>query len=248
MESTGRWRLGASVVLCGALVSGCGHGAAGVRDSGTTGHGETAVPATMPAKTTGASPAGGAGDGTAIHDDFSDPSSGWTRRATGPRTADYVDGAYVLSADNDADEYVGSEGRYEAHEFTNTRFEVKATKLSGPDGSPIGLSCRQFDEGEHRGVYFADVDGEGEARLGLYADGDQKILSSIERPGLWREGANSLRLDCIGNDLRFFVDGDEVLSARDGRFDHGVVGVSAGGAGSGVTRVSFDDAVITIIK
>jgi len=182
-----------------------------------------------------------------IHDDFSAPSSGWTRRDSGARTADYVDGAYVLSADNDTDQYVGSEGRYEARDFTDARIEVKATKLSGPDDSPIGLSCRQFADGEHRGIYFADVDGEGEARLGLYADGDQKILSSIERPGLWHEGTNSLRLDCVGKDLRFFVGGTEILSAQDGSFDHGKVGVRAGGASSGVTRVSFDDAVITIV-
>jgi hypothetical protein len=248
MESTGRWRVGASVVLCGALVSGCGHGAAGAKDSHTAEQGEAAAPATTPAKAPGASQAGGAAAGTTIRDDFSDASSGWTRRDSGARTADYVNGAYVLSADNDADAYVGSEGRYEARELADTRFEVKATKLSGPDGSPIGLSCRQFYEGEHRGVYFADVDGEGEARLGLYADGDQKILSSIERPGLWREGANSLRLDCIGKELRFFINGKEILSASDSRFDHGMVGVDAGGAGSGVTRVSFDNAVITIVK
>jgi hypothetical protein len=240
MDSIGRWRLGAIVLVSGTFVSGCGNGATGgTRD---------AAPATTPAKSSSASPVGSPGGGTAIHDDFSDPSSGWTRRGSGARTADYVDGAYVLSADNDADEYVGSEGRYEARELANSRFEVKATKLSGPDDSPIGLSCRQFNGGGHRGNYFADVDAEGEARLGLYADGDQKILSSIERPGLWREGTNSLRLDCIGNELRFFVNGEQVLSARDGHFDHGMVGVEAGGASSGVTRVSFDDAVITIVK
>jgi len=183
-----------------------------------------------------------------IRDDFSEPLSGWTRRGSGPRTADYVDGTYVLSADNDADEYVGSEGRLEGRDFANTRFEVQATKLSGPDDSPIGLSCRQFNDGEHRGNYFADVDGEGEARLGLYADGDQTILSSIERDGLWRDGTNSLRLDCIGNELSFLVNGKEVLSARDSHFDHGMLGVGAGGTSSGVTRVAFDDAVITIVE
>jgi hypothetical protein len=248
MPSVGRWRVGASVLLCGALVSGCHHGAAGARDSESAGGGESAVPATTPAKPPSASPAGGASAGTAIRDDFSNPSSGWTRRDSGPRTADYVDGAYVLSADNDADEYVGSEGRYEARDLANARFEVEATKLAGPDDSPIGLSCRQFSDGEHRGIYFADVDGEGEARLGLYADGDQKILSSTERPGLWRQGTNSLRLDCVGNELDFFVNGKDVLSAQDSRFDHGMVGVRAGGASSGVTRVSFDNAVITVVK
>jgi hypothetical protein len=130
MESTGRWRVGASVVLCGALVSGCGHGPAGAKDSHTAEQGEAAAPATTPARAAGASQAGGAAAGTTIRDDFSNPSSGWTRRDSGARTADYVDGAYVLSADNDADAYVGSEGRYEAREFADTRFEVKATKLS----------------------------------------------------------------------------------------------------------------------
>jgi hypothetical protein len=238
MSGAERWRLGASVVLCGALLSSCGHDAGGGGDSRTAAGGGSAAPGK----------AHRSGADAVVRDDFSEPSSGWTRRESGPRTAEYVDGAYVLSADNDADEYVGSEGRYEAREFANTRFEVKATKRSGPDGSPIGLSCRQFNDGAHRGIYFADVNGEGEARLGLYADGDQTILSETERPGLWRDGANSLRLDCVGSALSFFVNGDEVLSARDGRFDHGMVGVRAGGTSSGVTRVAFDDAVITVVE
>jgi hypothetical protein len=242
MRGIGLGRLGASVVLCAALLSGCG------KDTGRAEGVDPEAAGGSAAHETPSAKASGAGAATVIRDDFSDPSTGWTRRDSGARTADYVDGTYVLSADNDADQYVGSEARYEARDFADTRFEVEATKLSGPEGSPIGLSCRQFNDGDHRGIYFADVDAEGEARLGMYADGDQTIFSKVERSGLWRDGTNGLRLDCVGHELRFFVNGEEVLSAEDSRLDRGMVGVRAGGTSSGVTRVAFDDAAITVVE
>lgn len=227
-----RWSSILAVVLCGVLACGCGGGA--------TEEGGAGAPADSPSATS----AGAAGE--QIRDDFSDPTSGWTRSAGDERGADYEQGTYVVWSDNDAAEYVGGAGRYEARELTDSRLEVEATKLSGPPGVPVGLSCRQWNDGEGRGIYFADVDAEGEARIGLYENGDQEILAKVERAGLWHDGMNTLRLDCIGDELRFFVNGDEVLSARSDRFDHGQVGLRAGGGSSGVTRVAFDNALITV--
>lgn len=227
-----------AAVVAALLLGGCGGGGAqeGAVDPGAASEaGRQAAPA--------------AKAGSTIRDDFSDPASGWVRRDNEERGADYRDGAYVVWMDNDASSYVGSSGTYESAEFGDTRFEVQATKRSGPPGAPIGLSCRQWSEnqGERRGVYFADVDGEGEVRIGLYDEEGQEILAAAERPGLWRDGTNTLRLDCVGAALTFFVNGEEVLSARSGRFARGRVGVRAGGTSSGVTRVAFDDAVISVI-
>lgn len=197
--------------------------------------------------------AGAAGTQTAaqaegtIRDDFADPTSGWLRRTRDASGADYQEGAYVVWADNDASSYVGSTGTYDSREFTDTRFEVQATKRSGPAGAPVGLLCRQWSEGDRRGVYFADLDGDGEIRIGLYDEDGQQILAEAEQPGLWREGANTLRFDCVGTTLTFFVNGEEVLSGRHDAFGHGRLGVRVGGKSSGVTRVEFDEAVITTI-
>jgi len=186
--------------------------------------------------------------GPSVRDDFSDPSSGWRRRTGEKQGADYQDGAYVLWVDNDASSYVGATSWLEAREFADTRFEVQAARRSGPAGAPVGLSCRQWTEGERRGLYFADVDGEGEVRIGVYDEKGQKILAQGDRPGLWREGENALRLDCLGSALTFFVNGEQVLTAHDDRFERGRVGLRAGGASSGTTKVVFDNAVVNVVE
>lgn len=179
-----------------------------------------------------------------VRDDFSDPTSGWTRRTERAYGADYHHGTYVVWADNDTSSYIVPSGSYSGREFTDSRLVVEATKLYGPRDAHVGLSCREWDDGERRGLYFADIDGEGNLRIGLYDEDGQEILATAARPGLWREGANTLQLDCIGYALRFHVNGGEVLSAVDDRFDRGRLGLRAGGVVAGVTRVAFDDAVI----
>jgi hypothetical protein len=187
----------------------------------------------------------GAGE---LRDDFSDPASGWRRRSGDRQGVDYEDGRYVLWVDNDKSSYVGASGWLETREFADTRFEVEATKLSGPAGAPVGVSCRQWSEGEKRGVYFADVDGEGEARLGLYDEQGQTVLATMEHSGLWRDGKNTLRLDCVGSSLAFFLNGEKLLTASNDRFARGRVGVRAGGTSSGLTRVAFDEAAVTVVE
>jgi hypothetical protein len=240
MSYSASWRFGVGLAWC-VLVAGCGLGAAGGDDAG-----EAAGAAT----TSGGSGAGGPGalQADVIRDDFSDPESGWLRRTRDEYGADYEDGAYVVWVDNAASNYIASTGSHEAAaELGDTRFEISATKVSGPEGSPIGLSCRQWSDSDRRGIYFADLDAEGEVRVGLYDEEGQQILAEAQRPGLWRDGANALRLDCIGDQISFFVNGEEVLSASNDRFAQGRVGVRAGGGSSGVTRVAFDDAVITVV-
>jgi len=234
MESTRPHYLPIVLLGLAVLVAACGGGPPE----------EAGRPAEPAASAVGESAHGAA---TSLRDDFSDPTSGWRRRSADEQAADYQDGAYVLWVDNDASSYVGASGWFEAREFADTRFDVKATRVSGPAGAPVGLSCRQWSEGERRGLYFADIDGEGEARIGFYDEEGQKILAEVERPGLWGEGENTLRLDCVGPALAFFVNGEKVLAAEDDRFARGRIGLRAGGTSSGVTRVAFDDAVVSVV-
>ncbi|MGD8329555.1 MAG: hypothetical protein PVJ49_08960 [Acidobacteriota bacterium] len=235
MRHSALWRFCVGTALAVILAS-CGSGAA--RSDDTT------------AADRSASPSGDAAVAQAgeIRDDFSDPESGWLRRTNDTYGAEYKNGAYVVWVDNDAENYVTSNGDYEATaEFGDTRFEITATKLSGPSDTSIGLSCRQWVDGDRSGFYFADLDAWGDATVGLYEQDDEQVLAEAQRPGLWHEDANALRLDCIGDQITFFVNGEEVLSATDGRFTQGGVGVRVGGTSTGVTRVAFDDAVITTL-
>lgn len=175
-------------------------------------------------------------------DDFSDAESGWTVIPAdgGYRSIEYTDGTYTLSVDNDQSNYASIAG-YAPGRYENVRIEVSAEKRSGPPTSPIGVRCRRTE----RDTYFADVDSEGEVRIGAYVSGDQDILIEAERPGLLRDGQNRLRLDCEDDDLVFYVNGERVAEASDGRLTTGQVGLTVGGAGSGVTVAVFDDVLLS---
>lgn len=194
-----------------------------------------------------ASAEGGAGAGAAgtvlLSDDFSSPdANGWTVRDSGDYGNEIRDGEYLVWVDNDAAEYVANTG-FADGDFGDVRIEVTATELSGDPSAGIGIVCRKAPSGQ-QGSYYADVDQEGSVRIAAQGD-EHKILAKAEQPGAWKDGANRLRLDCVGDDISFWLNGKKLLEARDGRYHSGRIGVRAGGAGRGVMRVAFDDLKVT---
>jgi len=143
--------------------------------------------------------------------------------------------------DNDADPYVTNSGFADGG-FADVRIEVTATKLSGSPSAGVGVHCREAPSG-HGGSYYADVDEEGSVRIAAQGD-DQDVLAEAEQPGVWKDGPNRLRLDCVGEDITLWLNGQRLLQARDGRYLSGQVSVGAGGAGRGETRVAFDDLTV----
>jgi hypothetical protein len=177
---------------------------------------------------------------TLLREDFNDPASGWTRTVPGqPRSIDYRDGAYIVAIDNDASSHVVATGNNPT-EFDDVRVEVDVRKISGDPGAGMGIRCRDTNAGR----YFADIDEEGEIRIGIYAR-EQEVLAGAEKPGVWKRGeVNRLRFDCNGDKLDFYVNGELQLSATDSRLPIGRIGLSAGGAGRGKTEVAFDNVVV----
>jgi|GEM_PF-2337423 len=189
--------------------------------------------------------AGAAGPAGAVllSDDFSSPDAhGWTVRDSGDYGNEIRDGQYLVWVDNDSAQYVANTG-FADGDFADVQIEVTATELSGDPSAGIGVICRRAPSGQE-GSYYADVDEEGSVRIAAQGD-EQEILAETERPGVWKDGANRLRLDCVGNDITFWLNGTKLLEARDGRYRSGRIGVRAGGAGRGETRVAFDDVKVT---
>ena len=189
--------------------------------------------------------AGAAGTGGAVllSDDFSTPdTNGWTVRDSGDYGNEIRDGQYIVWVDNDAAQYVADTG-FADGDFTDLQIEVTATKLSGDPSAGVGVICRRAPSGQ-KGSYYADVDQEGSVRIAAQGD-EQEILAKAEKPGVWKDGANRLRLDCVGDDITFWVNGQKLLEAKDRRYRSGSIGVRAGGAGRGETRVAFDDVKVT---
>jgi hypothetical protein len=190
-----------------------------------------------------ASPETGTEAAVLLADDFSTAdANGWTLRDSGDYGNEIRDGQYLLWVDNDAAQYVAN-GGFADGAFADVRIEVTATKLSGSPSAGVGVHCRRAPSKQH-GSYYADVDEEGSVRIAAQGD-DQEILAETEQPGVWEEGANRLRLDCVGEDIAFWLNGKRLLQAHDGRYRSGRIGLGAGGAGRGETRVAFDDLKVT---
>ena len=182
------------------------------------------------------------GGGALLRDDFSDPASGWTVRDRGGYRNAYVDGRYVIAVDNAGSPYVSS-AAYREGDLGDVRIEVDATRLAGAPSTSVGIDCRRAGA-DAVGTYYADVDAEGEVRIVAHGE-EQEVLVEIERPGVWREGANRLRFDCVGDELSFWLNGERLLSTHDGRYRSGRIGLRAGGGSGEPTEVAFDDLVVT---
>ncbi len=180
-------------------------------------------------------------EAAAVRETFDSAPAGWQLGEEAERGAVVRDGALVVWVDNSARAYrpmtVSVPG-----ERRDVAVEAEVRKGGGAPTAAIGLVCRDSDAGR----YFADVDEQGEVRLGANLKGEgQKVLARLERPGIWREGGNILRLECVADSLSFSVNGERLLAVTDARLAAGSVGLRAGGAGSGRTEARVESLVVT---
>ncbi len=188
-----------------------------------------AIPATKPAS------------GTILYqEDFSSPVSGWDHTKYAEGIMDYYGGGYRLLI-NALDLNFWST----AHkDFTDVRVEADAGKLGGPDENRIGLICRS----DGRNYYFFIISSDGFYGLGLFDNGQAKLLSQSQmqssdsiRTGM---AVNHLRLDCQGNSLTGFVNGFQLAQAKDVTLSHGDVGILAGTFKEPGADIIFDNFVV----
>jgi len=172
-------------------------------------------------------------------DDFSNPDSGWPVDDT-YYFRGYADGAYRIRIDQDENLYIFPVA-VSGHSFGDVRVEVDTRRVSGSESAGIYLVCRYRDNDNY---YYAELDGEGLVTLGAYHDNEQQILVD-DLPTAVTADANHLRLDCSGSQMTFYIDGTQVANA--GQLDSaaGDVGFGAGGSGSGVTEVLFDNFTVS---
>jgi hypothetical protein len=179
-----------------------------------------------------------AGNGEVLfQDDFSDPNSGWKVDANETTTREYVDRQFRIFVNNDEFSYVYP-STYVEQSFGDVRMELDVQRISGDDSSSVYLICRRADQDNFIAV---DVDFEGEARIAQIVQDEQEVIVEQEGIAGLQDGVNQLRLDCIGNTVTFFLNGQQILSAEAGGPAEGGVGFAAGGAGSGQSDFRFDN-------
>ncbi len=196
-----------------------------------------AVGCTMPLAASAIKPK----SGTVLYkDDFSSPASGWDRTQYEQGISDYYGGAYRILV-NALNHNIWAVPHVQ---FTDTRVEVDAGKLGGPDQNRIGLICRS----DGRNYYFFIISSDGFYGLGLFNLGEAKLLGQTEmqRSEAIRTGmaVNHLRLDCNGEELSAYANGLLLTKAKDAMLTQGNVGVLAGTFDKAGADVVFDNFVV----
>ncbi len=176
-----------------------------------------------------------------FEDDFSSENSGWDVAEWENGATRYTDdGRYEISVYTANYDIWANPGLF----FDDVRVEVEFTKASGTDINDMGIICR-YSEGD--GVfsfYYMVVGSDGFVGAYKVVDSQSEVLQELE-PGtanIAPEGqVNRLRMDCLGDKLVLFANGDMVLTVRDTSLQSGDVGLIAGVYDEPELTVLFDN-------
>jgi hypothetical protein len=177
-----------------------------------------------------------------FQDDFSNSNGGW-------ETWSDKNGSYIAYQSGGLRMFI-NQTQYDywttpSKTFGNTRVEVDAAKLGGPDDNDFGVICRF----QNRDNYYALLAGsDGYAGIIKVKAGEISILSgkelvfseSIQRG----QAGNRLRADCSGSNLALYANGQLVAQAVDPDFVEGEIGLTAGAFSQPGVDIYFDNLTV----
>ena len=175
--------------------------------------------------------------GTLFHDDFSDPASGWARVSGQGGAMDYDHDTYrmVITAQH------YNLWSFSGHAYRDVRVEADAIRMAGPLENLFGLTCRSREDN----FYFFAISSDGYYALGKMENGTTSLLGQemmAHSTAITLDtGPNYLRLDCIGQTLTGYVNGQTVATAEDTDFPSGDAGLIVGSFDQPGVDVSFDN-------
>lgn len=175
-----------------------------------------------------------------FQDDFSTTESGWARLKNDGGIMDYDGSGYrILVTQSNSNVW-----STQARDFRDSRIEVDAGKLGGPDSNRMGLICRA-DAGRH---YFFIVGSDGYYGLGIFTNGTAALLGQAamqqSQAIITGTAVNHLRLDCGGSALSGYINGVPVAQVQDQTLEHGEVGILAGTFNEPGADIVFDNFVV----
>lgn len=176
-----------------------------------------------------------------LTDDFSDPGGGWSQVDSDNALAAYDGGALRILIRGAH----WQEWSLAPETYGDVLLEVNATKVGGPDNNEFGLICRYQDAANFYGLF---INSEGYYGIMRIQDDVQKRVGA--EGSQWSDaivqgaGTNRIQADCVGDALTLYVNGTELISARDSTFSTGNVGVIAGSYSESGVDIRFDDFVL----
>jgi hypothetical protein len=176
-----------------------------------------------------------------FQDDFSNTSSGWDRYDGFEGVTDYDNGAYRIFVNETDSDYWANPGL----NLTDVIIEVEATKIGGPDDNDFGVICRYQNDNN---FYFFIISSDGYYGVGKVENGSQELISNENlmkgKPIKLGKTTNSIRAECVGNNLVLYANDKELASFTDGTFSSGDVGLIAGTFGIAGTDIHFDNFIV----
>ncbi len=178
-----------------------------------------------------------------LEDDFSSVSPNWgTGKFDNGET--WIEGGvmHVRAIDDDSSLYV----EYDAV-FGDHIIEVDTTLIDGTDDNWQTVNCRHVDDDNY---YDLGISADGYYLLDVWVDGTKlsKSLGPSSSPHIrtGRNVVNALRIECVGTDLRLFVNGNLVAELTDENFSIGLIAFSVMTIGGPYSEVAFDNFRVTV--
>jgi len=174
-------------------------------------------------------------------DDFSDPGSGW---ATGTSDSGQVSygGGELRIRNNTASQYAtySNPGLW----FSDLIIEVESRLVEGSEDNWHHLSCRVVDPTTY---YVASYSADGYYSASSRIGNEQTKFVSPTPSDAIRQGVgitNVATLECAGNQLRFWVNGELLVDVTDSALSEGDIGLGATSLGGEYSDIAFDNLVI----
>jgi hypothetical protein len=177
-----------------------------------------------------------------FEDDFSDPTSGWWTGSTDDGWVRYQDGELRMLNYTTAARITSSQP---GQSFTDLVMEVESRLVDGSDDNWHGLSCRYVDSENYYIMQFS-ADG--------YYSGAAKVEGEItefaepspsEAINLGEGATNVARLECVGSNLRFLVNGTLLIDVTDTKLTEGDIELRANSLGGEYSEIAFDNLVVS---
>ncbi len=177
-----------------------------------------------------------------FYDDFSNPDSGWPSFNEPDYVDDYYNNAYrmIENVENTTSWVYPSE-----YSFADVSIEVDATQNGGPDENDMGVICRLQDD-DH--FYFGLITSDGYYGIIKMVDGEFNVIGSdyLESSDFITQGSatNHIRMDCNGDVLTLYVNGQQLVQQTDADYAQGNVGLIIGTYETPGTDILYDNFIV----
>jgi len=170
-------------------------------------------------------------------ENFTEPDSGWwTGTKEGGEVRYEDEELHIIDRTTPETPTVSQPGR----SFSDSILTVNSRLVSGVEDNWHGFYCRHSDSDNfYVAAYSADGFYTGFAKVGGERTDWAKEKSDAIKQGVG--ATNKVRLSCVGNNIRFYVNNELLIDVTDDRLTEGDIALDAESEEGDYTEIAFDD-------